>query len=224
MIKEELIALRNKCCLFFFLINAFLVTLIYALTQTSAYSDTLSIKIECMSIEPISVTFTIVFGILLCVQFICMLFHRMSTLIHITATTYIKEKPDEAANLLLAIQVLQRSGSVDSRISSRTEDYQYVFEEKKKKEIQRMITKERHNKGRLLDQVVRERLEAIPVYDEIDGPNNKIKQNDDNLRQFGHLTRKEREAMRTFLNGKQKNLLKKKLEKNVTLNENTTQL
>ncbi|XP_071149918.1 chitin synthase chs-2-like [Mytilus edulis] len=224
MIKEELIALRNKCCLFFFLINTFLVTLIYALTQTSAYSDTLSIKIECMSIEPISVTFTIVFGILLCVQFICMLFHRMSTLIHITATTSIKEKPDEAANLLLAIQVLQRSGSVDSRISSRTEDYQYVFEEKKKKEIQRMITKERHNKGRLLDQVVRERLEAIPVYDEIDGPNNKIKQNDDNLRQFGHLTRKEREAMRTFLNGKQKNLLKKKLEKNVTLNENTTQL
>ncbi|XP_063417559.1 chitin synthase chs-2-like [Mytilus trossulus] len=226
MIKEELIALRNKCCLFFFLINAFLVTLIYALTQTSAYSGTLSIKIECMSIEPISVTFTIVFGILLCIQFICMLFHRMSTLIHITATTSIKEKPDEIANLLLAIQVLQRSGSVDSRISARTEDYQNVFEEKKKKEIQRMITKERHKKGRLLhlDQVVRERLEAIPVYDEIDGPNNKIEQHDDNLRQFGHLTGKEREAMRTFLNGKQKNLLKRKLETNVTLNENTTQL
>ncbi|CAC5377819.1 CHS1 [Mytilus coruscus] len=225
MIKEELIALRNKCCLFFFLINAFLVTLIYALTQTSAYSNTLSIKIECMSIEPISVTFTIVFGNLLCIQFICMLYHRISTLIHITATTSIKEKPDEIANLLLAIQVLQRSGSVDSRISARTEDYQYVFEENKKKEIQHMIEKERNKKGRQrlldLDQVVRE---AIPINDVIEGQNNKIEQNNVILRQFGRLTGKEREAMRKFINGKQKNVLKNKLEKELTLNENTTQL
>ncbi|XP_052079732.1 chitin synthase chs-2-like isoform X2 [Mytilus californianus] len=225
MIKEELIALRNKCCLFFFLINAFLVTLIYALTQTTAYSDTLSIKIECMSIEPISVTFTIVFGILLCIQFICMLYHRISTLIHITATTSIKEKPDEIANLLLAIQVLQRSGSVDSRISARTEDYQYVFEENKKKEIQCMIEKVRNKRVRQrlldLDQVVRE---AIPINDVIEGQNNKIEQDNAILRQFGQLTGKEREAMRKFINGKQKKVLKNKLDKEVILNENTTQL
>ncbi|CAC5400777.1 unnamed protein product [Mytilus coruscus] len=96
---------------------------------------------------------------------------------------------------------------------------------KQKKEIQHMIEKERNKKGRQrlldLDQVVRE---AIPINDVIEGQNNKTEQNNVILRQFGRLTGKEREAMRKFINGKQKNVLKNKLEKELTLNENTTQL
>ena len=44
------------------------------------------------SVEPISVAFTLVFGILLFVQFVCMLMHRIATLVHILAATEIFKK------------------------------------------------------------------------------------------------------------------------------------
>lgn len=44
------------------------------------------------SIEPISVAFTVVFGILLFVQFVCMMLHRVATLLHICASTEIFKK------------------------------------------------------------------------------------------------------------------------------------
>lgn len=90
-IQTQLIDLRNRVCLFVFLLNALLVTIIYALTQASAFTNSLSIGISCkgtnVDVVPISIMFALVFGLLLLIQFLCMLYHRFSTLIHITAET-----------------------------------------------------------------------------------------------------------------------------------------
>lgn len=94
---QGLIELRNKVCLAFLLMNALFVTIVYVLTEVnSSTHQTLSIKLPCTVsegrpgrgyIEPISFAFTAIFGIMLLLQFICMLMHRMSTFIHIAAST-----------------------------------------------------------------------------------------------------------------------------------------
>lgn len=89
--KSKLIDLRNKVFFFFFIINAIFVTVVYVLTQVQAISIPLSCNVgdKQGAIEPISIAFTLVFGILLFVQFIGMLLHRISTISHIIATTKI---------------------------------------------------------------------------------------------------------------------------------------
>ncbi|XP_021365805.1 uncharacterized protein LOC110458442 isoform X2 [Mizuhopecten yessoensis] len=97
---EELIELRNKVSLAFLLINALFVTIVFVLTVVNAADNSLSIPLPCKTVtgddqgfvEPISFAFTIVFGMMLLVQCICMLFHRMATLLHILASTEIKAK------------------------------------------------------------------------------------------------------------------------------------
>ena len=92
-------------CLFFLLINALFVTIVFTLQQVSATSSTMSIDLPCANgnygeaIEPISIAFTLVFGILLLIQFICMIFHRMATFLHILALTEVKiRKPKQFKN------------------------------------------------------------------------------------------------------------------------------
>lgn len=100
VIANELIELRNKTCLAFLLINALFVTIVFVLTVVNAADSSLSIPLPCTDVngddqgkvEPISFAFTVVFGMLLFVQFICMLFHRLATLLHILAATEIKAK------------------------------------------------------------------------------------------------------------------------------------
>lgn len=94
--RQGLKELRNKVCLAFLLMNALFVTIIYVLTEVNAsFNHALSIKLPCTVsegppgrgyIEPISIAFTAIFGIMLFLQFICMLMHRMSTLVHIVAS------------------------------------------------------------------------------------------------------------------------------------------
>lgn len=80
---------------FFFITNALFVTIVYVLTQVNAQQSTLSIPLPCNvgknqgKIEPISIAFTLVFGILLFIQFFGMLMHRISTISHIMASTKI---------------------------------------------------------------------------------------------------------------------------------------
>lgn len=97
-IKRKLVSLRNRTCLFVFLLNAILVTLMYSLTQANSFSDSLSIIFVChgkdFKIAPIAILFTIAFGFLLLVQFICMVYHRFSTLVHITANTPVWENEE----------------------------------------------------------------------------------------------------------------------------------
>ena len=53
------------------------------------------------SIEPISVAFTLVFGVLLFVQFLCMLLHRIATLLHICAATEIFKKKRKVSRMIV---------------------------------------------------------------------------------------------------------------------------
>lgn len=105
---SDLIELRNKVCLAFLLINALFVTIVYTLTEVNKSDGSLSIPLPCGTgndksdantgntgqgkIEPISFAFTGVFGLMLLIQFVCMLFHRYSTLLHIIASAEIKLK------------------------------------------------------------------------------------------------------------------------------------
>ncbi|KAL3854410.1 hypothetical protein ACJMK2_013680 [Sinanodonta woodiana] len=101
-IHKQLLQLRNKVCLFFILINALFVTIVFSLQQVTASTGSLSIKLPCADsnnpgqrIEPISMTFTLIFGILLFVQFVCMLMHRFATILHVCASTEIFRKKME---------------------------------------------------------------------------------------------------------------------------------
>lgn len=104
--QTQLIDLRNRVCLFVFLLNALLVTVIYALTEINAFTNSLSIRMTCrgtnVDVVPISILFSLVFGILLLIQFLCMLYHRFSTLIHITAETdFFDSENKKKAKLML---------------------------------------------------------------------------------------------------------------------------
>ncbi|XP_076458865.1 chitin synthase chs-2-like [Babylonia areolata] len=98
--KAELVELRNKVSLAFLLANTLFVVLISSLQIISENTTNLSIKIPCgrnnsftgEKIEPISVAFTLVFGIMLTLQFLAMMFHRYSTMLHIISITEIKFK------------------------------------------------------------------------------------------------------------------------------------
>lgn len=97
--EEQLTTLRNYTSLFVFLLNAILVTIMFSLTQVNAFSNliiTVRHSYECVfKVDPIAVLFILNFGILLLIQFLCMLYHRASTLIHILANTVIFESATE---------------------------------------------------------------------------------------------------------------------------------
>lgn len=86
---NDLLKLRNISVLFIFLTNTFLVVGVFAITSVDAFETSLVLNLECgnegknISIEPLSILFTLMFGILLFIQFVCMIYHRFSTLIHV---------------------------------------------------------------------------------------------------------------------------------------------
>ncbi|KAK3599019.1 hypothetical protein CHS0354_012497 [Potamilus streckersoni] len=111
--KHDLTILRNKVCLFFILANALFICIIFALQQITSDNKSLSILLPCVTgenrpsyVEPISLAFTLVFGIMLLVQFVCMVLHRLGTLIHIYARTEIfkETKRMERQNDKIAIR------------------------------------------------------------------------------------------------------------------------
>ncbi|XP_076082398.1 chitin synthase chs-2-like [Mytilus galloprovincialis] len=87
----KLHVLRNHSLILVLILNTLAVILMFSLEYTSSISNTLSVQIPCKSnyiiIKPISFMFSIVFGILLCIQFIMMLFHRWTTMLHVLSTT-----------------------------------------------------------------------------------------------------------------------------------------
>ncbi|KAK6165560.1 hypothetical protein SNE40_022466 [Patella caerulea] len=137
--QGDLLELRNKTCLFFFLINGLFVVLVFTLAMVAETTPSITYKIPCdsesfrgESIEPLSVTFTLVFGLLLTIQFLSMLFHRLSTFLHIAANTRFrsgrtrdgeldakKMTIEEAVNL---VKDLQRPKDEDS-ISTTSENF-----------------------------------------------------------------------------------------------------
>ena len=98
--KQELLELRNSLFAGLLVINAIFITIVFVLTQINTYKNIMSIEINCpvidtsradtLLIEPIPIAFTLVFGIILLVQFVGMLYHRFSTFSHIMATTNLR--------------------------------------------------------------------------------------------------------------------------------------
>ena len=103
--QENLIELRNKMSLMFFMINALFIVIIFTLQYTNAVKEGrgLSIPLPChaengrpLTLEPISLLFMVVYGIALVIQFIAMFFHRMGTFLHIIASTEVNcMKPNQ---------------------------------------------------------------------------------------------------------------------------------
>ncbi|XP_046337442.2 chitin synthase chs-1-like [Haliotis rufescens] len=92
-VAQGLTHLRNTVCTFFFLSNVLFVTMMFILESVSEYTPSLVFKLPCdtgdhgATREPVAIAFTLIFGILLFIQFICMLFHRWSTLLAIASIT-----------------------------------------------------------------------------------------------------------------------------------------
>lgn len=174
-IQYDLIALRNKCCLVFFLLNTFLVTLVCTLTQNSDYAGALNIHVSCsgnvFTIEPISITFTVVFGILLVVQFLCLLLHRTSTLIHIVASTQINNNREVYSDFITSLKILQRQGSssvLESKPLGHTDDLDFAFSNGKGRKMKTIVETMRETRPKSLDDIVRKNLDRIK-FDIVEG-------------------------------------------------------
>ncbi|CAN9506982.1 unnamed protein product [Ophioblennius macclurei] len=93
-VSNELKSLRNKAVFLYFILNVLWVVATFFLQLIG--SDTISIKIpkyylngtlsdEPLKVEPVSLMFLVSFAVLLIVQFLAMLYHRIYTLIHVVS-------------------------------------------------------------------------------------------------------------------------------------------
>ncbi|KAK7913398.1 hypothetical protein WMY93_013609 [Mugilogobius chulae] len=93
-VTKELKSLRNKAVFLYFIINILWVVATFFLQAIG--NDVISIKIpkylpngtlsgEYLKVEPLSLMFLLSFAILLLIQFLAMLYHRVYTLIHIVS-------------------------------------------------------------------------------------------------------------------------------------------
>ncbi|XP_041374240.1 chitin synthase chs-2-like [Gigantopelta aegis] len=95
--QKDLIILRNKMSLMFFMANALFIVVIFTLQYTNATrnGEGIAIHLPCQGgrkgvspvLEPISLVFMGIFGIALLIQFLAMFFHRMGTFLHIVSST-----------------------------------------------------------------------------------------------------------------------------------------
>jgi hypothetical protein len=103
--ENDLLELRNKMSLMFFMTNALFIIVIFSLQYSNAIGGFgLSIPLPChdlvsnkpLFLEPISLLFMAIFGIALLIQFISMFFHRLATFMHIMSTTEVNcMKPNQ---------------------------------------------------------------------------------------------------------------------------------
>ncbi|TMS13689.1 Chitin synthase chs-1 [Larimichthys crocea] len=93
-ISKELKSLRNKAVFLYFIINVLWVVATFFLQAIG--SDIISIKIpkyypngtlseDSLKVEPLSLMFLLSFAVLLLIQFLAMLYHRIYTLIHVVS-------------------------------------------------------------------------------------------------------------------------------------------
>ncbi|KAJ8383761.1 hypothetical protein AAFF_G00215200 [Aldrovandia affinis] len=114
-VTRELKSLRNKATFLYFILNVLWVVATFFL---QAIGDTISIKFpkyfpngtksdETMNVEPLSLMFLLSFAVLLLIQFLAMIYHRIYTLIHVvsyrsTEKDYkVKDEEDEDEGLTL---------------------------------------------------------------------------------------------------------------------------
>ncbi|ELU12556.1 hypothetical protein CAPTEDRAFT_201602 [Capitella teleta] len=78
-LKEKLTELRNSTLMAFYIVNAIWIILITTLLNRT--------DLNVIGTNPLGLCFLIIFGFVLVIQFVCMLIHRFSTLLHIIART-----------------------------------------------------------------------------------------------------------------------------------------
>ncbi|XP_062865258.1 chitin synthase 1 [Trichomycterus rosablanca] len=94
LVERELKSLRNKAVFLYFIVNVLWVVATFFLQAIG--NDVISIEIpkylpngslaaEPLRVEPLSLMFLLSFAILLLIQFVAMLYHRVYTLIHVLA-------------------------------------------------------------------------------------------------------------------------------------------
>uniref|UniRef100_A0A3Q0R7P3 chitin synthase n=1 Tax=Amphilophus citrinellus TaxID=61819 RepID=A0A3Q0R7P3_AMPCI len=120
MVSKELKSLRNKAVFLYFIINVLWVVATFFLQAIG--NDVISIKIpklypngtesgEYLKVEPLTLMFLLSFAILLIVQFLAMLYHRVYTLIHVvsyrSSEKNYKEK-DDVSNSKTYTQIINR--------------------------------------------------------------------------------------------------------------------
>uniref|UniRef100_A0A8C5DAU2 chitin synthase n=1 Tax=Gouania willdenowi TaxID=441366 RepID=A0A8C5DAU2_GOUWI len=117
-VTRELKSLRNKAVFLYFIVNVLWVVATFFLQAIG--SDVISIKIpkyypngtlsdEYLKVEPVSLMFLLSFAILLLIQFLAMLYHRIYTLIHVVSyrsTEKDYRKRDEVHNYTKALSHL----------------------------------------------------------------------------------------------------------------------
>ncbi|XP_076826575.1 chitin synthase 1 [Brachyhypopomus gauderio] len=113
-VEKELKSLRNKAVFLYFIVNVLWIVATFFLQAIG--NDVISIKIpkyfpngtlsdEPLRVEPLSLMFLLSFAILLVVQFLAMLYHRVYTLIHVlayrsTEKDYKEKDPEDDAMIL----------------------------------------------------------------------------------------------------------------------------
>ncbi|TKS70004.1 Hyaluronan synthase 3 [Collichthys lucidus] len=127
-ISKELKSLRNKAVFLYFIINVLWVVATFFLQAIG--SDIISIKIpkyyangtlsdEPLKVEPLSLMFLLSFAVLLIIQFLAMLYHRIYTLIHVVSyrSTEKDYKPKEEPGVA---QVSPKKTYAVSKLASST--------------------------------------------------------------------------------------------------------
>ncbi|XP_017316853.1 chitin synthase 1 [Ictalurus punctatus] len=113
-VERELKSLRNKAVFLYFILNVLWVVATFFLQAIG--NDVISIKIpkylpngsladEPLRVEPLSLMFLLSFAVLLLIQFLAMLYHRVYTFIHVLAyrgseKDYTEKDADEEAMIL----------------------------------------------------------------------------------------------------------------------------
>ncbi|KAK3589760.1 hypothetical protein CHS0354_021088 [Potamilus streckersoni] len=132
--QQNLIELRNKMSLMFFMINGLFIVIIFTLQYTNGIyqGHGVSIPFPCktrnkklLTIEPLSFAFMAVFGLALVIQFISMFFHRLGTFLHIVASTEVNcMKPNQgeitAMDIASKVQLVREMQSFEDDDDTRS--------------------------------------------------------------------------------------------------------
>ncbi|KAK7493299.1 hypothetical protein BaRGS_00015425 [Batillaria attramentaria] len=134
--EAKLVQLRNGVCLSFFVSNGVFVSLVFTMAYIATSTDSLTINLPCNSgssrgedIQPISVAFMAVFGILLILQFFAMLWHRAGTMIHIASDTKLcRQTKRECDDLFCGTCKEQTNTTADAEEANVEREVPYVPE------------------------------------------------------------------------------------------------
>lgn len=164
-VKEELLDLRNESTFAFFMLNAIFVSIVFTLTILQEGSN-LSVQWPCfdnsdkeyIDVEPIGLVFLVFFGVIMIIQFVGMVFHRLGTLYHVIATTrlgcgkksqqeLIHDNVEGAIELAKRLQMLQGVDEEDRKsiisFSGESDDMETEYVEfEKKKSVFRLAKKQ----------------------------------------------------------------------------------